>query len=292
MNVRRVLLSAAVCTLTITGTAPAQQSKASGAPTYNAALTKLREGKQVMCASLSSPEPDAYCAVANSGVDCIWIEMQHSTLTYYQVGEMIGRCGKSKAAPMIRVPDALEGDIQKATDLGALGIIVPTVDTVEKAQNAVKWAKFPPTGRRSQGGGQAGRIWDPANYRRTINDNMFMVIMIETPIGVDAADRIAAVPGIDVIFAASSDLGNFSGHPPQGDGRKGDAVYEALVTRIHDATLKAGVKLGGPFAWKDRAGFTFFQGPGLAAFVNAGAPIVIQGGAPAGGGRGARAKAQ
>jgi hypothetical protein len=63
------------------------------------------------------------------------------------------------------------------------------------------------------------------------------------------------------------------------------------VTRIHDATLKAGVKLGGPFAWKDRAGFTFFQGPGTAAFINAGAPIVIQGGAPAGGGR-ARAKAQ
>ena len=245
---------------------------------YNAAKQKLRAGQPVMCATISSPEPDAYCAVANSGVDCLWIEMQHSTMTYYQVGEMIGRCGKSKAAPLIRVPDALEGDIQKATDLGALGIIIPTVDTVEKAQAAVKWARFPPVGRRSQGGGQGARIWDPKTYRQTFNDNMMVVIMIETPVGVDAVEKIAAVPGIDVIFAASTDLGNFSGHPYSGPERKGDAVYEGLVTRIHDAVLKAGLRLGGPWAWRTRHGYSFFQGPGTSAFINAGTPVILKGG--------------
>ena len=152
------------------------------------------------------------------------------------------------------MPDATESDIQKATDIGALGIIVPTVDTVEKAQAAVKWAKYPPVGRRSTGGGQHKALYGD-DYRQTANDNMVVVIMIETPIGVANAEKIAAVPGIDVIFAASGDLGNFSGH------KQGEPEYEALVARIHDVTLKAGLKLGGPQNWKNRPGYTFLQAP-------------------------------
>jgi 2-keto-3-deoxy-L-rhamnonate aldolase RhmA len=162
------------------------------------------------------------------------------------------------------VPDATESDIQKATDIGAVGIIVPTVDTVEKAQAAVKWSKYPPVGRRSQGNGQYGALWG-ADYRQTANDNMVVVIMIETPIGVENAEKIASVPGIDVIFAASTDLGNFSGH------RQGDKEYEALVTRIHDVTLEHGIRLGGPQAWQDRPGFTFFQAPGEPQIIQLGA---------------------
>src|SRR5262245_6530830 len=64
---------------------------------------------------------------------------------------------------------------------------------------------------RNQGGGQYRELWGN-DYRQTANDNMLVVIMIETPEGVANAEKIAAVPGIDVIFAASTDLGNFSGH--------------------------------------------------------------------------------
>jgi 4-hydroxy-2-oxoheptanedioate aldolase len=267
----------------MTGPALAQQEKASGpAKLYNTAKQKLLEGKQVVCATISSPEPDAYCATANSGFDCTWIEMQHSVLTYDQVALMIRTCPRATAIPMIRVPDATEGDIQKATDLGALGIIIPMVDEPEKAQNGVKFAKYPPVGRRSQGGGQYGRIWG-GNYRRTANDNMLIVAMIESPEGVANAEKIAAVPGVDVVFAASSDLGSFSGYSPTGPDRKGNPQYEALVTKIHDATLAAKRFLGGPFAWKDRHGYTFFQGPGPSALISAGAPVVLgRPGAPGG----------
>ena len=262
--------------------AQAQQKQAAGeAPKiYNTVKTKLKEGKQVVCATVSSPEPDAYCAVANSGFDCTWIEMQHSTLTYDQVANMVWSCRGSSAIPMIRVPDATDGDIQKATDLGALGIIVPMVDTIEKGQAAVKYAKYPPLGRRSQGGGQHSRIWG-RNYRQTANDNIMIVLMIENPEGVRIADKLAAIEGVDVVFAASTDLGSFSGFPPLGPDRKGNPQYEALVTRIHDSVLKAGKYLGGPLNWKERHGYTFFQGPGLGAIVSAGAPIVL-GQAPGG----------
>jgi 2-keto-3-deoxy-L-rhamnonate aldolase RhmA len=99
---------------------------------------------------------------------------------------------------------------------------------------------------------------------------MVVVIMIETPIGVENAAKIADVPGIDVIFAASTDLGNFSGT------KIGDPQYEAMVTRIHDVTLKAGMRLGGPLMWKDRAGFTFLQGPGESALIKSGAQVTLR----------------
>jgi len=190
--------------------------------------------------------------------------MQHSPLTFEDVARMIWACRGSLAMPFIRVPDATESDIQKATDIGALGIIVPTVDTVEKAEAAVKWAKYPPEGRRSQGNGQYVPLYG-ADYRQTANSNMVVVIMIETPIGVENAEKIASVPGIDVIFAASTDLGNFSGT------RQGDKAYEAMVAKIHDVVLEHGIKLGGPQAWRDRDGFTFFQAPGETTLIQLGA---------------------
>ena len=61
------------------------------------------------------------------------------------------------------------------------------------------------------GAGQYRELWGN-DYRQTANDNLVVVIMIETPIGVENAAKIADVPGIDAIFAASTDLGNFSGH--------------------------------------------------------------------------------
>jgi 2-keto-3-deoxy-L-rhamnonate aldolase RhmA len=204
--------------------------------------------------------------MANAGYDYLWIEMQHSPLTFGEVAKMIWACRGASAMPFIRVADATESDIQKATDIGAVGIIVPTVDTVEKAQAAVKWSKYPPEGRRSQGNGQYGALWG-SDYRQIANENMVVVIMIETPLGVENAEKIASVPGIDVIFAASTDLGNFSGH------RQGDNEYEALVTRIHDVTLQHGLKLGGPQAWKGRPGFSFFQGPGETQLIHAGAQV-------------------
>src|SRR5246127_4474410 len=239
---------------------------------YNTAKQKLMEGKMLIGATVSSPDPNMYCAMANSGFDYTWIEMQHSPLNFEDVARMIWACRGASAMPFIRVPDATESEIQKATDIGAVGIIVPTVDTVEKAQAAVRWSKYPPEGRRSQGNGQYGALWG-SDYRQTANDNMVVVIMIETPIGVENAEKIASVPGIDVIFAASTDLGNFSGH------RQGEKEYEALVTRIHDVTLQHGIRLGGPQAWKGRAGFTFFQAPGETELIRAGARVNLTGSA-------------
>ncbi len=241
---------------------------------YNTVKQKLMDGERVVGGTVSTPDPDIYCAMANAGYDFLWIEMQHSPLSYQEVARMIWACRDAPAIPFIRVPDASEGAIQKATDIGALGIIVPMVFDAEKMKQAVNFAKYPPAGRRSQGGGQYGALWG-RDYRATFNDNVVIVAMIEAPVGPEEAAAIAAVPGVDVVFAASSDIRSFSGHS------QGEPEYEEIITYIRDATLGAGRKLGGPQAWMDREGFSFFQGSSATALVRLGARTSLEN-APAG----------
>ena len=235
---------------------------------YNTVKQKLAEGKQVVGGTISTPDPEIYCAMANSGFDYLWIEMQHSPLTYQETARMIWAGRDAPAIPFIRVPDATEGDIQKATDIGALGIILPMVTTTKKVTDAVKFASYPPRGARSLGGGQCHALYGP-DYRKTANDNIMIVAMIESPPGVEIADQIAAIPEADVVFAAATDLSSFSGH------KQGEAEYEAMITRIHGETLGAGLALGGPYAWKDRPGFNFFQAPPAEALVRQAARALL-----------------
>ncbi|HSH75768.1 MAG TPA: aldolase/citrate lyase family protein, partial [Longimicrobiales bacterium] len=214
----------------------------SGLRIFNTVKEKLARGEQVVGGTIDTADPDVYCAVANAGFDFTWIEMQHSPLGYSEVADMIWACRGAPAIPFIRVPSATEGDIQKATDIGALGVIVPMVDSMEEIRDAVRFAHYPPIGVRSQGGGQYGQLWG-TDYRAAANENVMVVAMIESPAGVEIAEQVANLPGVDVVFVASSDLGSFTGR------RQGDPAYEALVTRIKDATTAAGRTVGGPLAW-------------------------------------------
>jgi len=255
-------------TLTLTSTPLAAQS--SQVPIFNTVKEKLARGEQVVGGTITTPDRDVYCAVANAGFDFMWIEMQHSPLTYSQVADMIWACRDAPAIPFIRVPSATEGDIQKATDIGALGIIVPMVDTVEEIRDAVRFAHYPPLGVRSQGGGQYGALWG-RDYRAAANENVMIVAMIENPVGAQIIDQVANLEGVDVVFVASSDLGSFTGL------RQGDPGYEALVTRIKDATTAAGRTVGGPLAWMStRDGYGLFQGPGAGALISAGSRVTLE----------------
>ena len=166
--------------------------------------------------------------------------MQHSTLEFKDVEAMIAACPHVRAIPMIRLPDAQEWHIQHATDIGALGVIIPTVDDVERAREAAKWARFPPVARRSAGSGQARRSGasTASIIAQTFNDNMLVVVMIETPTGVANAYDIASVPGVDVVIIGNNDLSSFSGFA-QDDDR-----YQILMTKVHDDVLRAGKIFG------------------------------------------------
>ena len=207
-------------------------------PFYNRAKELLFQDKQITSYTLSSYNPELYCELRKH-FDYIWFEMQHSTMSWDEVRRMLLTCpGSDGAAPMIRMPDALESSIQKATDLGAIGIIVPTVDDALEARDAARFSRFPPYGRRSSGGGSFGQVWPGVNYRATVNDNMLVTVMIETLEGVANAEEIAATHGIDVVLMGNNDLVSFSGW------QQNDPRYQDALTKVHDAALKYGKYFG------------------------------------------------
>ncbi len=225
---------------------------------WNPVKLKLKQGGKVTGGTVfSSTDPATYCAMANAGYDFIWTEMQHNQRDWELAARMWRTCPYAKAVPGVRVAYADEREIQHATDAGALVIVVPTVDTVEEAIAARNWTYFPPLGRRSNGGGQAfdGNMWGgvPGGYRATANDNIVLILMIETLEGIKNAAEIAKVPGVDAVFAASGDLANFSGYG------QGSPDYERLINIVHDAAMGADKRLCGPLAWRDRPDFTCFQ---------------------------------
>jgi 4-hydroxy-2-oxoheptanedioate aldolase len=237
------LLAIALLSVAAAAQQPGQGQSAAKPKLYNTAKQKLLEGKQIFSFTQGKMDVEGYCESAKH-YDYTWFEMQHSTLEFADIEKMIAACPHARAIPMIRLPDAQEWHIQHAVDIGVLGIIVPTVDDADRAREAAKWARFPPIGRRSSGQGQAAAIWgiNGIDYRHTADDNMLVVVMIETPTGVANAYDIASVPGVDVVIIGNNDLTQFSGYPAT------DPHYQEMVTKIHDETLKAG-KIFGQANW-------------------------------------------
>jgi 2-keto-3-deoxy-L-rhamnonate aldolase RhmA len=234
-----------------------------GSLTFNTVITKLHEGKQIFSNTISDPDLAA-AKKACEGQDFIWIEMQHSTLTWRETQQIIKVVAEAGCIPFVRVPTANEGDIQKATDAGALGIIIPMVDSVEEARNAVMFSKFPighrdnpntkPWGHRSSGGAQAPSLWGPG-YNTNANNNILVMVLIENPAGVGVInDILEEVEGIDIVMVASNDFGQHGGD------RDGDASYNAREKLVREAVLSRGKILAGPSSWQDRPGYRLFQG--------------------------------
>jgi 4-hydroxy-2-oxoheptanedioate aldolase len=235
-----------------------------GSLTFNTVITKLKAGKQIFSNTIIDTDLQA-AKEACVGQDFMWIEMQHSTLTWREAQQLIKVVAEAGSIPFLRVPSANVGDILKACDAGALGIVVPMVESVEEARNAVLFSKFPignqespntkPWGRRSSGRNQAASLWGKG-YATNANNNILVMIQIESPTGVGMIDRILTeVEGIDIVMVASNDFGLFAGD------RDGSPSYDAREKLVREAVLAHGKTLAGPSSWHNRPGYMLFQGP-------------------------------
>jgi 4-hydroxy-2-oxoheptanedioate aldolase len=223
--------------------APAAPAAAPGTVTFNTVITKLKNKQQVFCANIEQPDLEA-AKKACEGVDYIWIEMQHSTLTWRESQQLIKVIAEAGCIPFVRVPYANVSDIQKAVDSGALGIIIPMVESIEEARNGVRFAKYPVSNHSS-----------PNDYETNANNNIFILIQIESPIGTGLIDRILdEVEGIDAVMVASNDFGRFGGD------RDGSPTYNAREEIVRKSVLAHGKILAGPSSWANRPGYMMLQG--------------------------------
>lgn len=171
-------------------------------------------------------------AMKTAGYDFLFIDLEHGATSVETASAISIAALDAGITPIVRVPHM---DLKLATrclDGGALGIVVPHVDTPEEARAVVEALRFAPLGRRSIGGGypQFGFAAVPALEAVTaLNAATLVIVMIETPTAVANAAAIAAVPGIDGLLMGTNDLCLELGIPGQIDHPK---VVEAIDTIV------------------------------------------------------------
>lgn len=177
----------------------------------NTFIEKLRQGKPQLGLCVMYPAPGIIERIG-SDWDWIWIDGQHGQFGYQDILGMVRACNLIRRPAFVRVPSHERGFIGLMLDSGANGLIVPQVETVSDANSIVAASKFPPLGQRSYGGRRpidmSGR-----NYSETAKKEVLIVAQIESPLAIENADSIAAVPGIDALFLGPDDIMMRRGFP-------------------------------------------------------------------------------
>lgn len=165
--------------------------------------------------------------VAGLGFDWVLIDMQHGCMGYEGALDMIRAADIAGVCPVVRVPWNEPGIIGRVLDAGALGVIVPMIETVEDAKRAVDACRYPPEGRRSFGPVRVG-MRDGMGYATSANERVAVIPMIETARALEAVEDIVALPGVDAAFVGPFDLSLALGLPP-GDNDGKPAFDEAII---------------------------------------------------------------
>lgn len=161
--------------------------------------------------------PDASDLLAkltvNTGVDFLWVDLEHRSYEADAVRWIPIICRGMQCACVVRVAGLDSQLIKKALDIGANCIMIPQVNTADEARRAVQYAKYPPQG--SRGISPLWTVfrdvsWD--DYLPVANDETCVIVQIETPEGMENLEAIAAVEGVDVVFAGPMDLSASLGH--------------------------------------------------------------------------------
>ena len=173
---------------------------------------QLKTGRPQIGVNFMYPSPGAVERIGGDW-DWIWLDGQHGQLGNYDTMlGMVRACNLVGRPAMVRVPHHEFGSIGLALDMGAAGVIVPVVDSVEDAKKVVFAAKFPPLGGRSYGGRRPIDLWG-RTYSDTANVRTMLIAQIESPLAIENAERIAAVEGVDGLFLGPDDIMLRRGYP-------------------------------------------------------------------------------
>ena len=199
---------------------------------------KLATGQPCLGCWINFTDPCVAELLTTSGFDFFIIDAEHAALGIESVQANIMATKGTPVAPMVRVPWNDPVLIKRVLDAGAWGIVYPHVSTPEQAEKLARAMRYPPRGSRSAGTGRCVTLG--SDYRSTFDDAVLCIPQIEDLEGVDNAEAIASVEGVDVGFLGPGDLalsmGVEQGHPD----------HEAALQRLREGCERAGVPSGIP----------------------------------------------
>lgn len=252
----------------------------------NTAKEKWARGEVTYGAWLSVPSSFSAEVMAHQGFDWLCIDMQHGVVDYQVAVTMLQAISTTDTIPFVRAPWNEPGIIGKMLDAGALGVIIPMVNSVAEATAAVAACRYFPAGSRSFGPTRAA-YYAGADYFADANNQVACIPMIETKQAVERLDDILAVPGIDAVYVGPADLSITLGLPP---GMNNGGAFEEARLRIAGRCAALGVTAGihanASLAEKHAsAGYRMITVSGDAGSIAAGsaADLKVARGAPAAG---------
>ena len=209
----------------------------------------IKAGKKTAGAWAQLCSPIATEILARGGFDWVLIDMEHAP------GDLMTLVGQFQAVaaagtgtvPFVRVPWNDLVWIKRILDAGAYGLMIPYVNTKEEAVRALQACKYPPQGFRGIAGSPraAGYGRDTGNYLKRANDEVFVMLQVETTQAIDNMEAIATVPGLDAFFIGPMDLSTSMGHfgnpaHPEVQAAIAKAEAKAKALRIPLGTISGG----------------------------------------------------
>jgi 2-keto-3-deoxy-L-rhamnonate aldolase RhmA len=206
-------------------------------------------------------------ADAAAGAEFVIFDMEHTGWSTDTIRTLVATARGAALVPMVRVPATQYHLIARPLDVGAMGIMVPNVETEEQARTVVRSARYPPLGARGAGFGLAHDDYD---YRgadalatmRRANEELLLIAQIESVRGLENVEQIAALEGIDVLWIGHFDLTNSMGIPTQFS----HPDYLRAVERVVAACARFGKAAGFMAADVDGAREALAQGFRILAY--------------------------
>jgi 4-hydroxy-2-oxoheptanedioate aldolase len=207
----------------------------------NPVTDKLRSGQPAIGSWLSLCSPVSAEMMAQVGWDWLVVDAEHSPVGFDTMVNCFRAIQLGGAVPMARVPWNDTVWIQRTLDAGALGLVVPMVNTVEDAKGVVSNMKYSTRGQRSYGGSRVAP-YIAADYRTWTDENLAIMVMIETVQAVENAEAILSVEGVVGCFIGPSDLALSMGLGLQDIGP--GTEHEAAMMHVLAAAKKTGKAAG------------------------------------------------
>ncbi len=199
----------------------------------NRTKQKLLAGELVLGMGVRQARTMDIATIAGTcGFDWLFIDTEHNSMDVDTACQIAMSALATGVTPIMRVPGHEHHHAARALDNGALGIVVPHVETVEEAQRVANACKYPPVGRRSIAGNQPILRFETvpaAEATRRANEETLIVVMLETPEAIENVDAIAAVKGIDLVMIGTNDLCAEMGIIGQHADPRVEEIYKKVI---------------------------------------------------------------
>lgn len=186
---------------------------------------------------------------ASAGAQFIIYDTEHTGWSWETIASVVTTTRPTGSEAFVRVPMTQRSYVSRALDMGATGLLIPMMESAAQAAEVVRWAKYPPDGVRGAAFGVGHDDYATGGsleYMRRINADLLVMTQIETVRGLDTAEAIAAVDGVDVLWVGQFDLTNSMGIPAQFDHPRYLEALDHVSSVAAENGKAAGFMAGSP----------------------------------------------